>query len=316
MGHKGRDRQRLTAVYDLFFRRQLSRYEGSRSFAARLQRQIHQVEYQFLPHFAGRVPAWRLLLRKLGGSRTLPDFACAGAIKSGTTDLAVYLGQHPCLIPPLSKEIAELSPAAWRQYYPTQAEKDRTARVHGAALCGIFSPQLHSLAFIEAYHAARPDARAILMLRNPVERAYSHYKWDLFLGGKSLHSYPFYRSFGAYVEAALDLFPGVPLYSRSANPLLQSGIYVHSTRRWLERFGSDQVHVLRAEDFFTDPSTEVRAIHRFLGIPPLAPEVHDVVLRNPVPAPPLDQLTRQRLEEFYRPWNEQLYALLGRDMGW
>src|SRR5207249_2118918 len=128
------------------------------------------------------VPKWRLWARKFGGPRMLPDFACIGPIKSGTSDLCSYLLQHPCILPPLAKEIMSAVPNAWRRYYPTLREKEQVEKQHGKALSGYFNPIPHSLRLIDEYHAARPDAKVILLLRNPIDRAYSHYKAELFHG--------------------------------------------------------------------------------------------------------------------------------------
>src|SRR5262249_50668965 len=112
------------------------------------------------------------------------------------------------------------------------------------------------------------------------------------------------------------LFPATPLPSRCGFPFLQTGIYVKSVELWRDRFGRENVYILRAEDFFEDIASAVCGIHEFLEIPSLAPEIHEVVNRNPIPPPPMEEETRQKLVEFYRPWNEKLYTLIDRDMGW
>ena len=169
---------------------------------------------------------------------------------------------------------------------------------------------------MDGYHRVRPDAKIILMLRNPADRAYSHYKWDLLSGGKALGRTTYYRTFTACVDFALEFFPGVPFPSPSSFDLLETGIYVKAVGMWMSRFGRENVYILRAEDFFADVSSSVRAIHEFLGIPPRTPEVHPIVNQNPIKAPPFEKETRQKLLAFYRPWNEKLYDLLGRDMKW
>jgi hypothetical protein len=313
-----RDWARMTEWYRLLHERRLTRHEGRLTVGARCQQLAARVRGQFLPHYGSStaIPGWRMSLRKFGGERTLPDFACIGPIKSGTTDLAVYLLQHPCILPPLAKEIRTQNPNAWRRYYPTVREKERAAKLHGKALTGFFDPLLHSVRLIDNYHAARPDARIILILRNPVDRAYSHYKAELAHGDRSLAKSCYLRTFGDYIDLALDLFPAMPAPQSLGVPLLQTGIYVKAVQLWRDRFGRDNVRVVRAEDFFQDIPAAVCGIHEFLGIPPLRPTVHPIVHKNPIQAPPLDEETRRKLAEFYRPWNEKLYAVIGRDMHW
>jgi hypothetical protein len=317
MTRSARDWKQWMDGYDLETRRRMARYEGLTTRAARLDYKLLTLRYQFLPHYFSAVPSWRVKLRSMiGGPRTFPDFACVGPIKSGTSDLATYMFQHPCILPPLSKEVTARNPTDWLPYYPTVEEKARVAREHGKALSGHFNPALSSVPLMDNYHRVRPDAKIVLMLRNPTDRAYSHYKWDLLGGGKALGQSPYYRSFTACVDFALEFFPGVPFPSPSRFDLLETGIYVKAVGLWMKRFGRENVYVLRAEDFFADVASAVCGIHEFLGIPPRRPELHPIANQNPIKAPPFEEETRQKLLTFYRPWNEKLYALLDRDMKW
>src|SRR5579871_4765199 len=179
MAWDARDWKKLMAVYELETERRVARYEGLTTPADRLRYRVMDLRYQFLPHYFSHAPEWRVRLRGMEGPRTLPDFACVGPIKSGTSDLATYMFQHPSILPPLAKEVTSRNPDDWLPYYPTVKEKERVAREHGKALSGHFNPALSSVPFMETFHRVRPDAKVILMLRNPTDRAYSHYKWQL-----------------------------------------------------------------------------------------------------------------------------------------
>lgn len=274
------------------------------------------LRYQLLPHYWGNPPGWRLKYRSVVGARVLPDFACLGAIKSGTSDLSTYLFQHPSIVPPLSKEIFSDRPASWLPHYPTVAEMDSVRKQTGHASTGYFTPWMHQHTLMDNYRDACPSAKIILMLRNPAERAYSHYKWDLFLGGKAQAALPYYRTYADYVDMSLDLFPGMAYPSPSGFPLLQTGIYAKSTAKWIDRFGRDNVLIVKAEDFFAETVDTVCRIHEFLELPVTPPTVHKAVNQNPLKAPPQDPASRARLVEFYRPFNEELYEVLGKDLGW
>ena len=308
-----RDWNRLTEAYSLTKQKYLAANNGPGTLARRIN---WKLRYQFLAHYHAAAPRWRVRLRAFGGERILPYFACVGPIKSGTSDLAAYLFQHPCIMPPLSKELRSVNPRDWRPYYPTVREKARVEQEHGTALSGYFTPAINSLQLVDSYRAARPKAKIILILRNPVDRVYSHYKWDLLLGGKRLTRSPYYRTFADYTNLAIDLFPATQIPSPTGGQLLHAGIYAQSVAVWLDRFGRENVHILRAEDFFHDIESTVCEIHEFLGIPPMKPELHEIVNQNPVKAPPMDEETRRKLGAFYRPWNERLYALIGRDLEW
>lgn len=304
-------------AYTLEEQRRTARYEGVNTLEARLGYKLSSLKYQFLPHYFNNVPRWRLWLRSLSGPRVLPDFACVGPVKGGSSDLSTYLLQHPCIMPPLAKEISQGDPKEWLAFYPTVKEKAQVEKEHGQALCGYFNPAMHSLRLIETYSRVKPRAKIIIMLRNPVERAYSHYKWDLLAVGKHWAKHPHYTTFAHHIDLALEYFPAARFPSRaSPNDLLQTGIYVKSVDLWIQRFGRENVHILRAEDFFKDVRGTICELHRFLGIPAIEPQLHEIKNQNPIKAPPFDDETRAKLKEFYRPWNEKLYEVIGRDMNW
>ncbi|MEV5837500.1 sulfotransferase domain-containing protein [Nocardia sp. NPDC052112] len=309
---------RYTKGLAVFEEWQLHRYNRESYFAHPLRGVQLGIRYLTLPHYFGRVPPVRLWLRRFGGPRVLPDFACVGALKSGTTDLASYLMQHPSILAPLTKEIGHGYTQLWGPYFPTEREKAEVLRCTGRALAGYFDPALHDLLLIDNYRAVRPDAKILMMLRDPVERAYSHYKWDLFLSSNDgLRVMPYGKTYADYVGYALEMFPAPsPPTTLPSMPVLGTGVYVNAVARWLEAFGKDNVHIVTAEDFFADISKTVCGVHEFLGLPAVEPVHHHVLNRNPLEIPEPDADSVARLREFYRPWNEKLFEVIGCDLGW
>lgn len=275
------------------------------------------VQFQFLPHYFGGTPRWRVLLRRLHGERTLPDFAVLGPIKSGSSDLASYLMQHPCVLPPLTKELYTTDPGEWLPHYPTRREKERVAQRHGKALSGYFATWLHNPELVDVLHAVRPDARIVLLLRNPVDRFYSHYKWEILLAGKGAERVPHLASFETCARMAIERFPHTPMPSVAGPPLVASGIYFGSVALWRERFGPERVLIVKAEDFFTDPRSTLASVHDFLELPRVEPELApEIINQNKLAVAPMDPESRRRLAELYAPFNQKLYDLIGRDLGW
>jgi hypothetical protein len=177
--------KRVAESYDIIEQGRRRQHQERRTLSDRVGDRLQLLRFQFLPHYFSRAPKWRLWLRSLRGPRIMPDFACIGAVKSGTSDLSTYLFQHPSILAPLSKEIMTAHTKAWLPHYPTVKEKQRVLDATGHARSGYFAPWMHQVPLMDAYKAAVPDARIILLLRDPVERAFSHYKWDLFLGGRA-----------------------------------------------------------------------------------------------------------------------------------
>ena len=153
-----------------------------------------------------------------------------------------------------------------------------------------------------------PDARFIISLRNPAERAYSLYKW--------MHQYGFelLPSFGEALQAETESRFGQEKFRNNNcqyyyNFLyFHSGLYYEQVRRFFDTFGRDRVQVIR------QPAEHMRKLFDFLGVDPSftpAIEIH-----NPSSATygAMDPGLRSRLLEQYAPNIRQLEALLNRDL--
>lgn len=151
-----------------------------------------------------------------------------------------------------------------------------------------------------------PDIRLLALLREPVARAHSHWRYRTTTGRED-------RSLEEIVRPALERGHIDP--SRDATtPYLATGLYAHHLQRWLSSFPRRQLHVVISEDLWTDPRAEHARVLDFLGLRThhldIAPD------RNAVPGPPLDDCLRRELKALYAPHNARLETLLGRDPGW
>lgn len=311
------DISKLTIGYDLLTQMRMQRFEDRSPLVKFARTAAITLRWHFLDHYWGFPPKWKVTLRGLNArNRVLPDFACVGAIKSGTSDLANNLMAHPSVAIPLVKEIATDHVPSWPVFYPTRQHMERVATLTGAARTGYFTPLLTNTSLPAAYHQARPDAKIVLILRDPVERAYSHYKWDLLLGGPTFAArYSHVRSYRDYVTNAIESFP-LTAPSAITLPFLQSGVYVKPVQLWLKHFGHENVHIVRAEDYFAHPAEILGGIYRFLGLADVEFRPHPRVNENPLQTPPEDEDARELLARFYRPWNRELETILGRDLNW
>lgn len=271
--------------------------------------------------------AWRLAT---AWSRVTPDFLLIGAAKCGTTALYDYLVQHPSVAPAQTKEIYFLTntfrrnrckrTALWyRAHFPSALRARRIRRDTGHFLTGEATPSyiFHRAAPRRA-HALRPDAKLIALLRNPVDMAYSLYQMKLRGGIETL-------SFEDAIDCEAERLAGEAArqdadenyYSlaRDHFAYLTRGHYVEQLERWLAQYPREQLLVLESGRFRRDPNGVVRETHRFLGLPE-----RDVTkpprANSGGPHAPLAPATRERLEAYFRPWNERLYELLGEDFGW
>ena len=115
--------------------------------------------------------------------RILPSFIIIGAQRCGTTSLYDYLSHHPQIIPSPVKELFYFDdyytrPIEWyKSFFPTKKEQEKLERdLVASVITGEASPSY----FFHPYAAKRiketlPQIKLILVLRDPIERAYSHY---------------------------------------------------------------------------------------------------------------------------------------------
>ena len=274
--------------------------------------------YATLPYYHNKVPLPRLLPRLLKHDRVLPDFACIGPPQSGAASLIPALLQHRSILAPLTQEPGSPLPSTWRPYYPTQQAFDAVIARTGYARTGYFEPRLHDLIMLDAYHTARPDAKIVLVLRDPVERAYAHFQWDLLIS----QNHPAYAihltDYARYIDDAFAMYPTAAATPQVGHSVLTSGIYADAVRRWQDTFGAENVLLLPAETIFRDRGAAARKVFAFLDLPAHAPEVPEKLNRRSrsLRFPPRDRDTDNRLAEFYAPWNNELYELIGTEYRW
>lgn len=189
-----------------------------------------------------------------------PDFFVVGAPKTATTSLHHYLSQHPDLFVPSIKEPHYFSwPEVADTYYRTTFVTTEPAYralyepCPAESVSGDFSTSyLFSQTAAARIHAHRPDARIIISLRDPVERAVSHYRMDLRDGYTS-------ASLGSLVDASAP----DPRFRRE---YIDVGRYAHQIVRYTDRFPPEHVHFILFDDLMLDPKREVRRLLRFLGV--------------------------------------------------
>lgn len=308
-------------VFELATEYKELRYNGS--LLRNLPRLIRGgIEYQFLPYYFGEVPEWRVKIRKLfPKERIVPDYVMTGPSKSGSSDLVSHLLTHPNIMTPLAKEIRLYANRDWRLYYPTVEEKHKLEeRIVGPARCGYLEPSLSRVEIADALHRVNPDCKIVITLRDPVARAYSFWKWELFMGGNWLRqskTTPFFHDFSQYVDRAIDLFPAVLMDSITGPQVLQTGMYYKAVEYWMKCFGEENVLVLDVGEYFQDRQPVFEKIQAFLDIPVIdIPEYGKKTNENPIKLPPAKPETKAMLAEFYRPYNQKLFDLIGKEFSW
>jgi hypothetical protein len=274
------------------------------------------IENQFLSYYFSNPPKWRLFVRKLlRNKRIVPNYVMTSPAKSGSSDLVSHLLLHPNVMTPLAKEFWFELNEDLRLYYPTEKEKQKLEeKTDHPVRCGHLAPHLHSKIEMDKLYDSNPQSKIIITLRNPVTRAYSSWKYEILMGGQSVEQKPHFKSFSEYVQRKLDLFPDT---SDREVPVLQIGIYYKAVENWINRFGRENVMVMDVAEYFSNRQPTLEKIQKFLGLPIVnLPEYGKRTNENPIKRPPADKETKAMLAEFYKPYNQKLFNLIGEDFDW
>jgi hypothetical protein len=241
--------------------------------------------------------------------RQPPSFMIIGTQKGGTTSLHRYLNQHPNICMAFKKEVHffdffyDKGIDWYLAHFPMCGEVAQTGEASPSYL---FHPKAPKRA-----HSVCPQVKLIALLRNPVDRAYSHHQME-FRRGKDPLS--FEEAIAAEPARLCGSDPLVANGNWRRYSYVSRGLYAEQLARWLEVYPREQILVLKSEDFSREPERIFAQVLDFLGLPscPLpAYRPHNTgVYAKMRPE------TKARLAEYYEPYNRQLYDLLGRNFGW
>jgi hypothetical protein len=193
-----------------------------------------------------------------------PNLFIVGAMKAGTTSLAGYLDQHPDITFCVPKELNFFGAKAEGRSPepPSPEEYRRLFDAHRTRYSGEATVQyLYSRAAPEEIRAHNPNARILAILRNPIDRAYSHFNHN----AKSIEK----RTFERAVE---DERNGVGtnrfLYDWG---YLELGSYATQVERYLRTFGDAGLRVLVTEQLDADADGVCKGVLRFLDVDTTVP---------------------------------------------
>jgi hypothetical protein len=261
--------------------------------------------------------------------RPLPDFLVIGTKRGGTTSLWRYLIQHPLvprLFPAWNTKTSHYfednfgrGETWYRSHFPTVKHREALERKHGGpSKVGEAAPlyMFHPLAAARVADLM-PQARLIVLLRDPVERAYSHFKERRTEGKEPLGFADALAAEPARTAGEKDRLIAEPGYVSEAYDWYSyraRGRYLEHLEPWLERFSREQFLFLPSETFYRSPAESYARILSFVGLPPHQLASYDVF--NDRPSKGMDDEVRAELTAYYRPYNAALAERLGLDLSW
>lgn len=259
--------------------------------------------------------------------RSLPDFLIIGAQRCGTTSLYRYLTRHPEVVPAvLNKGIHYFdtdpgkSVTWYRSHFPSEPFKALVARRRGVdhVVTGEASPYyvFHPVA-PQRIADVLPDARSILILRDPIERAHSHYTHEFVRGFETLSFEDALECEAERLdgeEARMLADPDYYSFSHQHHSYAARGMYAEQVERWSRYFPKEQLMIVDANDLFGDPDSTFRAVLRFLGLRDMSLDGYEKMNAHSYSS--MSAKARGFLEERFEQPNRALNALLERDLGW
>jgi hypothetical protein len=278
----------------------------------------------------------RFIKRKLSKGYA-PDFLIAGTPKAGTTGLHYYLMQHPNLVGAFKKEVHyfdnDKNYERGKKWYHNNFKNEQWKKNF---LCFESTPAyMYWKKVPQRIKNDYPEMKIIFILRNPVSRAYSAWNfYRTYLSKdrpkrvikrnlkkvsptmfKEFYSTEVFPDFETLLNKDIER---VKTNSTQEEPaIIRSGIYVDQVKRYFDVFGRENVLILGMKDMIKDKKKVLNEILRFLGLPESDWNfLREEVLNAKEYREKIKPETEAFLNEFYKPYNEQLFELLGTKVNW
>ncbi len=244
----------------------------------------------------------------------MPDFVIIGGGKCGTTSLYNYLTEHPDIFRASWKEIHYFDTymTGWyRSNFPTIFTKIK----HKNFITGESSPYYlyHPLA-AQRMAKMNPNAKLIIVLRDPGDRAYSHYNHTVRNGDEKLSFINALKEEPKRLEEPTKKLLEYDWFSSAkhrAFSYLGRGLYYKQITNWMKYYPSKQFYFIKSEDMAKQPQQILNKIYKFLVVPKYNNK--DLRKFNRAAYMKMDSTAKEYLKEYYEIPNKELSDLLGND---
>ncbi|MEW4267096.1 sulfotransferase domain-containing protein [Priestia aryabhattai] len=255
-------------------------------------------------------------------SGVFPDFLIIGTQKGGSTSLYNYLIKHPDILPPSKKELHFFNKTEhyrkgidwYKKQFPLSKSLNKmTGEATPNYLFDTLTPKR------VADHLPQ-TTKFIVLLRNPVDRAYSNYQMKV----KKGHDHRSFEEaiiqdesrlkseFQQVIRKYQNKKPNHLIY-----PYITRGIYVEQLKTWMDLFPKHQFLIVKSEELFNEPQKVVNQVARFLGLSEnkLSMKMFKTFNKGKY-SKKMDQKTRNILLDYYRPYNRCLEEYLDMTFNW
>jgi len=255
-----------------------------------------------------------------GPLRVLPDFLVIGVKRCGTTSLFHNLPKHPSILNSHHDGIGffndnyQLGVNWYRSFFPTIFSKNKTIRKYGD--CKTFDVTTR---YIEDGTTAKkikkiiPNAKIIVMLRNPVDRAYSQFNVSV---KEKVETRNFHDAISEEIDDLENNNMNKENFEIAKNEFdyIKKGMYASQLKPWFDTIPKDNIGIFSIEDFKKNSQNTYNMIFKFLGISDFDIKENEIMEKGEYLS--MNDNTRNLLLDFYKIHNEELFKLINKRFEW
>jgi len=273
-----------------------------------------------------RIIYYQLIQRHIfaitGFIRVIPDFLVIGAKRCGTTSLYQHLPEHPCISKSPHDNMGffndnfHLGVNWYKSFFPTTFTRKKIKSKFGNFLAfDVTTKYMEEESTANNVYQTKPNMKIIIILRNPVDRAYSQYHLSVRQTAER-------RSFEDVVEENMNRlnkeshehYGRKPKFSVEEDNHLKKGLYALQLRYWLKIFPRENILIVSTEEFESNQQIIYNKIFEFLNISKF--EVKNTKKMEKGNYPPMKSETRNLLLDYFRSHNHELFELINIKFDW
>jgi len=273
-----------------------------------------------------RIIYYQLIQRHIfaitGFIRVIPDFLVIGAKRCGTTSLYQHLPEHPCISKSPHDNMGffndnfHLGVNWYKSFFPTTFTRKKIKSKFGNFLAfDVTTKYMEEESTANNVYQTKPNMKIIIILRNPVDRAYSQYHLSVRQTAER-------RSFEDVVEENMnrlnkeshEYYEIKPRFSAKEDNYLKKGLYALQLRYWLKIFPRENILIVSTEEFESNQQIIYNKIFEFLNISKF--EVKNTKKMEKGNYPPMKSETRNLLLDYFRSHNHELFELINIKFDW
>ena len=258
-----------------------------------------------------------------GPNRVLPDFLIIGAKRCGTTSLFSHLPEHPSIAESHHDNIGffndnfHLGVNWYKSFFPTIGYKKKIEKEYGKFLAfDVTTRYMENKSTADNIKKVKPGIKIIVMLRNPIDRAYSQFNVSV---KEKTEEINFDEAITEEmerlkVEILDDNRQTLLKFPKNERHYIKKSLYSMQLRPWFDIFPKKNILVLSTEEFRENEEEIYTQIFNFLNIP-------EVKIRNKKHMEkgkysPMNDEVRKKLGLYFQKHNEDLFNLIGKRFEW